>query len=105
MLQQWFPRLTTGQFDLTSGADVYHNCFAWAAEDDHNWWQPEAGGGYYWPEGVPRTSTLESYTAAYESLGYTVCQSAEQEPGYQRVALYVGEAGMPTHAARQLPTD
>ena len=98
------PALTPECFDQTSAADAYYNCFAWAAEDDQNWWQPEAGGGYYWPPGVARASTLESYVSAYETLGYRVCQSTELEHDYQKIALYVSQAGIPTHAARQLAT-
>ena len=41
---------------------------------------------------------------AYQTLGYTPCNSAVLEVGYEKIALYVRDDGIPVHAAKQLPT-
>ena len=48
---------------------------------------------------------MESFVQAYAAIGYEVCGSGSREPevGFQKIALYVDEDGVPTHAARQLP--
>ncbi len=40
----------------------------------------------------------------FASLGYQKCElaeSAELEIGFEKIAIYVGQNGLPTHAARQ----
>jgi|GEM_PF-3681614 len=39
---------------------------------------------------------------AFATLGYEVCDNVELEPGFEKIALYAGADGIPTHAARQL---
>jgi hypothetical protein len=39
---------------------------------------------------------------AFATLGYAVCASEGLEPGYQKVALFADEQGVPKHAAAQL---
>jgi hypothetical protein len=46
--------------------------------------------------------SLESYVRALELQGYAPCVTAELEAGYEKVAIYAGADGLPTHAARQL---
>ena len=58
---------------------------------------------HHWPPGVQREVTLEAFVAAYNTLGYEVCNSPAVEVGVQKLALYVDADGSPTHAARQLP--
>ncbi|WP_293090687.1 hypothetical protein [Moorena sp. SIOASIH] len=36
-------------------------------------------------------------------MGYTPCQSELTESGYEKIALYVDDRGIPIHAAKQLP--
>lgn len=98
-----FPRLQPGDYHITSAATPRYNCIAWAAGNDDNWWWPPGGfSGYHWPAGIPTASTLENFVKAFESLGYQVCDSAELEPEVEKIAVYVGSDGAPTHAARQL---
>ena len=59
-------------------------------------------GQFYWPPGVPRRATVEDFTGAFRTLGYTPCADDRPEPGFEKVALFAKE-GIPTHAARQLP--
>jgi hypothetical protein len=85
--------------------DDKYNCIAWAAGDTKNWWwpdevsEPESG---HWPSGVPRLETLEVFRAAFATLGYLVCDHDQLEAGFEKVALFA-LAGVPKHAARQLP--
>jgi hypothetical protein len=77
---------------------------AWAAGKIDAWWWPDAGGDYYWPAGVPRQETHAAFVLAYQQIGYEVCASAELEAGFEKIALYLDAAGVPAHAARQLPS-
>ncbi|MGH9280946.1 MAG: DUF7689 domain-containing protein [Acidimicrobiales bacterium] len=75
-----------------------YNCFAWAAGDTSHWWSHQR----FWPSGVTREHTLQAYQAAFETLGYSRCNTGDLEPGYEKVVLYANRMG-PQHAARQLP--
>jgi hypothetical protein len=67
------------------------------------WWPVEDPQRVYWPAGVPREETLEAVQAVFAALGYAPYDQADPEPGYEKVALFANTAGVPTHAARQLP--
>jgi hypothetical protein len=99
-----FPSLRNSSFRVTSQATRQYNCIAWAAGDTARWWWPDLGGdmGAFWPSGVPQEESLEAFAAAFATLGYAICSDELPEPGFEKVALFA-EAGMPTHAARQLP--
>jgi hypothetical protein len=102
-LETWFPRLTRGEFEKTSELDRSYNCIAFAAGDLSRWWEPNAIGGVYWPAGVPRRYTLESYQAAFATLGYEGCNDGDVQVGFEKVAIFVDARGIPLHAAKQLP--
>jgi hypothetical protein len=59
-------------------------------------------GGYFWPEGATRAYTLQAFTEAFETIGYLVCATGAHEPGFEKVAIFVNNAGAPTHAVREL---
>jgi len=40
--------------------------------------------------------------AAYVQEGFTVCPSGALELGFEKIAIFVDDAGEPRHAARQL---
>src|SRR5438270_371120 len=44
----------------------------------------------------------EALLAAFTTLGYVVCSGEELEPGFQKIALFANDQGIPRHAARQL---
>ena len=44
-----FPRLTPGNYRVTSPPSPDYNCIAWAAGDTGRWWEP----GVYWPATTP----------------------------------------------------
>lgn len=110
-LERAIPDLKGARYDVTSPEDPSYNCIAWAAGDDGKWWEPVPGfgsgpilGGNYWPQGVPREYTLESYERAFRRQGYRRCASTDLKPEWEKVALYVDGTGIPSHAALQLPS-
>jgi len=99
-----FPLLAETQYQETSPATPEYNCIAWAAAEDTDWWWPDVFGDYYWPPDAPRVETMEAFVVAYGLLGYKPCETADLEPGYEKIALYRDSQDQPTHAARQLPS-
>ena len=96
-----FPRLGD-RFRKKSDSTTDYNCIAWAIGEIHRPWWPNAAPEYYWPSDLPFTETLDSFIAAFEKYGgYEVCVGAHHEWMYQKIALYVDDQGVPTHAARQ----
>jgi hypothetical protein len=97
-----FPNLRTTGFAVVGPTTPGYNCIAWAAGDTQRWWWPDDQGMYYWPKGVPRAETVESFIQAFQLLGYEPCDNSEYEPGFEKVAIYTDASGAPTHMARQL---
>ena len=95
-----FPELATHGYSRTSKPTRNYNCIAWAAGEDHQWWEPDPLNLAYWPPTVPRQYTMKAYILAYASLGYERCKDGTPEAGYEKVALY-SIHGQPKHAARQ----
>ena len=91
-------------FKQTSNPDRKYNCIAWAAEDHSRWWWPDNHGVAFWPLGVERKGTIDSFIKAFTTLGYSKCQTDLLEDGFQKISIYVNSQGCPTHAARQLST-
>ncbi len=96
-----FPSLRLHGFQSTSPPTPAYNCIAWAAGDAHRFWWPDPSCLAYWPPHVPRKVQLDSFVAAYSSLGYAPCDTGNHEHGVEKIALYALN-GIPTHAARQL---
>lgn len=101
-LREAFPRLAKRKRLITSPATKTYNCIAWAAGDTSRWWWPDQYNVGFWPVGVRREETEEAFMVAYRTLGYRECESQDPEPDIEKVAIY-SSAGVPTHAARQLP--
>lgn len=102
-IKKKFPRLKGPlSFKVTSPITMQYNCIAWAAGVDNQWWWPIAGK--FWPAAAPLELTIDAFIAAYATVGYSVCNNATLEAGYEKIALYVDSGGLPTHAARQLPS-
>src|SRR5262245_55933835 len=99
-----FPNLRKEDYHVTSEADPDYNCIAHAAgRSDAPWWPVEEGTeGVFWPEGVPREETLECFIRAFGTEGYEPCDSPDPEESFDKIALYIGVDGIPSHAARQL---
>lgn len=100
-LREALPTLAQLPHEITSPPTTRYNCVAWAAGDETTWWWPDAQRFYYWPI-RQRSVSLESFRAAFATLGYAPAASTAQEAGIEKVAIYArGEC--PTHVARQLP--
>lgn len=96
-----FPNLV--DYDITSEPTPDYNCIAWAAgETERVWWPHRDSNDGYWPEGVPRSTSLKAFEAAYATLGYVRCDAPILEDGVEKVAIFAS-AGKCTHAALQLP--
>ena len=95
-----FVNLRHGQFLKTSEESLDYNCFAWAGNDNSNWWSPV--GRHYWPVGVPREETVQAYIRAFATIRFEPCENGELELGVEKVALFVDANMIPTHMARQL---
>lgn len=104
-LERDFPGLRNSGWSITSEADSRYNCVAFAVHDTRQFWDANLVGmrGYYWPPGVPRDDSLASWIRALELNSYRVCADGELEPGVEKIAIYVDDAGVPQHVARQLP--
>ena len=98
-LEIFLPGLAISGYEITSEASDVYNCIAWAAGDNTDWWDwhPRA----YWPEFAPRSPEVEALVQVFAGLGYSVCDNAELEAGYEKVAVYAIN-GRWEHAARQL---
>jgi len=100
----WFPRLAPpSSFRITSDKTTRYNCIAYAAGDERRCWWPDSTTQAYWPPNVPREPTLAAFIAAFQFLGFSVCDSGDFEQGVEKVAFFAKPAGTPTHAARQFP--
>lgn len=96
------PRLANGLFNITSPKTSDYNCIAWAAgRTDIPWW-PIKAPGVHWPSDCELKATRESFICAFRTLNYEECANGDLETGYEKVAIFADERGVPTHAARQL---
>lgn len=102
-IETYFPNLNENNYDVTSPQTASYNCIAWAAgEDGRKWWPDQFRIGY-WPTGVSREETLDSFIAAYKTLGYRHADDGSLEDGYEKIVIYVKAMSTePTHAAKQL---
>ena len=111
-VERAFPGLVGTGYELTSPIDPGYNCIAWAAGDSGAFWWPAKSvgipgmklGGYYWPPGIPNEETLAAFVDAFRAQGYGPCGDGSLQSGYEKIAIYVGRDGAPTHASRQLPS-
>lgn len=96
-IEQQFPD-AVGRFLVTSKPDESHNCIAYAAGVEDEWWSYRTG--YKWP--AFRSPLTNSLVAVFATQGYVKCKSPKLESRYKKVALYERN-GIWTHAARQEP--
>jgi hypothetical protein len=91
-----------------------YNCFGFAVGVLKWWqcWEYERGGRIknardHWKKELPSNDTVEAYTKAAESEGFSVCDSG-WEAAYEKIVLcYIedGDKKKFTHAARQVSPD
>lgn len=97
-----FPNISITGYKITSPVDPSYNCIAWAAEDENRFWWPKDEFGYYWPNGVERRVSMDTFVKAYQSLGFEICDNQGFEEGFQKIVIYTNDSGQPTHAARMI---
>lgn len=100
-IERHFPKLRQSNWKKTSQATARYNCIAWAASNPTSWWEPSGRNEHHWPNSVLKEYTEQSYIQAFAAEGYSICDNADLESGFQKIALYVNPMGMPSHAARQ----
>jgi hypothetical protein len=105
-LEYWFPKLKTMAYSLASPENWTYNCFAFAAGDRENWWDPKGHGATpsmrgYWPSDAPPQHTVGAFIKAYATVGFSLCADGRPETGFEKVAIYVDESDRPTHASTQ----
>ena len=97
------PNLREATHRKTSDPASDENCIAHTVGARGEWWEPIMGR--YWPLGPPYYNhRVESLVRVYERFGFVVCDSAEHESEYEKIAIY-GDGEEYTHAARQLTAD
>lgn len=104
-----FENIAPCDFKCSSDPENDYNCIAWAAgKTDRPWW-PTTIAPYFWPPDLPtepveKAETLENFVKAFANEGYRICRDSHFSTRYEKVAIYVGANGRPTHAARTLVT-
>jgi hypothetical protein len=105
-IETLFPALVKSEFRVTSPATRDYSCIAWAAAITTRWWWPDLdpdNDAVYWPLAVALEETVEAFVAAFATAGFAPCSGEEFELGFEKIALFA-KVGVPTHAARQLPS-
>ncbi len=101
-IEQDYPNLGNSKWKAKSPRTKDYQCIAWSACDTtRKWWPIGAPPIAYWPPTVPAEETVECFIQAFATLGYVPCESDRWEFGFQKVALYVDDDGVPSHMARQ----
>lgn len=103
LIEFLFPKLRASGYAITSPKTAEYNCIAWAAGDMGQWWEP-FGDRHCWPADAINEYSLIAFSQAFAACGYLPCDIAELENGFEKIAIYVDAEGMPSHAARQLPS-
>ncbi len=100
MHRENFPNATPETLIEKSPATSEYNCIAWTLGEEHLWW--DTVPGYFWPRRIPKpASVIQNVVEMYNAQGFIECQSADLEPGIEKIVLY-SESGKFRHAAFQL---
>ena len=94
-----FPKLKSGNYNVTNPKDCAYNCVAWAAGETDVWWDHLDG---YWPKSEKRGGSVSAYVDVFVSLGFEVCETPGREPGFEKIAIFGKDDGQFTYVAKQL---
>lgn len=97
-----FPNSQDDPFIITSRPTPTYNCIAWAYGDNTRWYWPDPSNIYFWPNNIPRAISIGSFIELFYMIDYRVCENGSIENGFEKIAIFVDERGIPTHAARLL---
>ena len=103
LIETLFPNLQAGGYAITSQRTTEYNCIAWAAGDTQQWCEP-FDDRHYWPASALHEYSLVACSQAFAAHSYARCDDATLEAGFEKIAIYVDAEGIPSHAARQLPS-
>ena len=99
----WFPVLRDdANFRITSDCTPAYNCVGWALGMNDVWIGLDHPTNYawaWWPKDVECDERQESLVSLFEYFGFALCNDADIEKDYDKVALYADDEGW-THAAR-----
>jgi hypothetical protein len=86
------------------GRTPRYNCYAFAAGDDTQRWEPDPAEQYPWPPTAPRAwpYTVPLFIQGYQKERYEVCGDGLQERDYEKIVIYTDALGIVKHAARQI---
>jgi hypothetical protein len=89
-LEECFPKLRNSNYNRTSDADPKYNCVAYSLGCTKLNFQLVSFPSkiYFWPPGIPRDDTVESWMQVYIRHGYSVCETGDLEPGTEKIAIY-----------------
>jgi|TARA_Y100000310_G_scaffold342401_1_gene445526 hypothetical protein len=101
--ERYFPNLIRGQYQDTSSEDPFYNCIAWSVGDESRWWQPSGRAEHYWPPGFPIDDySVNTLVAVFQQFGFELCETADLDQGYEKIAVYASPDRDYAHTARQL---
>lgn len=103
-LEDALPGLRESEYRITSPRTRKYNCIAWSVHDITQWLWPGPIELSDWPAEIQREETLEAFESMFHWLGFVPESSEDGELGVEKVALFARSSGLPTHAARQLPS-
>lgn len=86
LLELRFPGLRGVEWRITSKATRRYNCIAWAIGENHRRWDGVDG---YWPNSLPRDTSIVTLVKAYMTKGFEVCQADGHvyDPEYDKIVL------------------
>jgi len=105
-LHREIPNLVKSTWSINSPLDTEYQCIAWAACRTNRVWWPWNHPRFYWPPGFPKLPVYSPVPVMHfaemfeKKFGYSACDNASFEFGYQKVAIYADALGV-THMARQ----
>jgi len=90
------------ELTVTSKVTGDYNCFAWAAGESDSWWGHNQFADEFWPEGVKQEMSIRAFVEAFQTRDFKVCEDESLEVGFEKIAIYANDSGIPQHAARQI---
>jgi hypothetical protein len=99
-MRRYLPALREERCEITSISTWDYNCVGFVV-GDYRWWHPEPQDEHYWPPGISRDFSVESYIRAFETAGFVSCVDGGEEDGFEKIAVYQS-GGLFTHVTMQV---
>jgi hypothetical protein len=98
-----FPNTKYHYCEERSPRSTVYNCIGYAIGNTRKFFWPTPYVLHYWPSDIIMQESIAAFAALFAKHGYVVTKGPELEAGYEKIALYADDGGVPTHAARQAP--